>query len=190
MAWVFIELDFSSDLRDAQCLRFAPNLWVMFQLMLGQQSCWGQPLVDRPPLAEDHPFWAECNTTRPQRRTRPNRPYRLGPEPAYTLWRKGKSKKLNIEYNYFDCNLLAHIVIVVDQTRSSIIAWFLPQNTSLIDQGAKDHRCRNRSQQSNFNPLDAQGKRPLIVMDTPGIKIWNNLKTFFTKPFLVYSLLP
>lgn len=57
----------------------------------------------------------------------------------------------------------AHVVIVVNETRSSAVARFVPQDARVVYKSTEYHGGGYRAQNSHFNPLDAQRKGPLIV---------------------------
>lgn len=61
----------------------------------------------------------------------------------------------------------AHVIVVVNETRSSAVARFVPQDASVVYKSAENHGCRYRPQNPNFDPLYTQSERSLIVAHDP-----------------------
>lgn len=62
-------------------------------------------------------------------------------------------------------NVLAHVGVVVSKTRSLAVAIRAPQYAGFIDDEPENHWGRNRSENSYHDPLNAQSKRSLLVLN-------------------------
>jgi len=59
-------------------------------------------------------------------------------------WRASYVKAVS-RNRFFFFFLPAHVIIIVYETRPSALARFVPQNASIVYEGAEYHGCRNRS---------------------------------------------